>query len=531
MKLENVAAGVVVDGKYHLEEILGRGSYGDVWKARVLDKSTGLPEYIAIKFFTNQDRAMQIYMEEATQVQNLDHPRIIKIFDAGRRDGLALIVMEFVPGATLLDRLGDSEQPKPVSLEDAMAWAVEIAEVLAYMHDRNPPVMHCDLKLDNLILEPESGVRLIDFGQSRPLERLFIETAGVGAHPYMAPELLGLDRDRKGRRMLESEVYAFGVILYRMLTGRFPRPTLMDVYNLRPIPRPSELNPRIPKELEELVVCCLENRPERRLRNGKELLGRLQAVRQRFAGWVAADVTPPAAPAATVRSQADELAIAARLLLEQGQVEQAIQQLEKAMQRMSTAPAVLMVYGDAVRRSGKLEAARAVYQRVRKWMEQQGAGDEALRDAVEGLAEVLVQLKLYEEAVQEFAWLVDRWPDRKWYRFRYGVALGMAARYKKSLEILLALQQDHPGLPIICAKIGFAYLQLRRYEEARQYLNEALMLDPEDAYTLYHLARLRALQGREDLAEGYYRRLLDVEDAADLAADLGRLLGVAPRRL
>jgi tetratricopeptide (TPR) repeat protein len=105
------------------------------------------------------------------------------------------------------------------------------------------------------------------------------------------------------------------------------------------------------------------------------------------------------------------------------------------------------------------------------------------------------------------------------------VTLGVAGQYNKSLEILITLQQDHPGLAAICAKIGFAYLQLKRYDEAKQYFNEALMLDEHDAFTLYHLARLRALQGRPDLAERYYERLLGVDEATDLAAELGRLLG------
>jgi len=524
VKLENLAAGVVVGGKYRLEEILGRGSYGDVWKARVVC-GDGLPEFVAIKFFNNQDRALKVYLDEADRVKLLDHPRIVKVFEAGRLDGIALIVMEHVSGGTLLQRLGEGENPRPVSLEDALNWAQDIAELLAYLHDREPPVMHCDLKLDNLVLSLRGDIHLIDFGQSRTIERMFVETAGVGAYPYMAPELLGMGRDQKGRRGLQSDVYAFGVILYRMLTGHFPRATLMEVLNLVPIRRPSEVNSRIPRQLEELVMSCLQNRPERRLANGKELLGRLLAIREELAANESAEVTPEPALPERVPSQADLIADAARRLLEEGKVDEAIEQLERAMQRMSTAPAVLMVYAQAARRARKLDAARLVYQRVRKWLDQQGAGDDIMRDAVEGLAEVSVELKRYEDAVDEFCWLVSRWPNRKWYRFRYGVALGLAGQYHKSLEVLLRLQQDHPGLAAICAKIGFAHLQLKRYEEAKQYFNEALMLDPCDAFTLYHLARLRALQGRPDLAEKYYQRLLEVDDAADLADDLGRLLG------
>jgi tetratricopeptide (TPR) repeat protein len=522
MKLENLAAGVVVDGKYRLETILGRGSYGDVWKARVVG-GQGLPECVAIKFFTNQDRALKIYLDEADRIRALEHPRIVKVYESGRIDGLALIVMEYIPGGTLLDRLGEADDPKPVSLEEALKWAHEIAELLAYLHDLQPAVMHSDLKLDNLLVDLNGNVHLIDFGQSRRAEKLFVETAGVGAFPYMAPELLGREGDRSGRRCLQSDIYAFGVILYRMLTGHFPRATVMDVHRVVPIRRPSEINFRIPTQLEALVMRCLETKPEKRFANGKELLGALLGLQHGLGPVATNDVTP--ARTTAPRPFAEDVAAAARCLLAAGKVDEAIQELERAMGRVSTAPGLLMVYGDAARQARKLDAACAVYERARGWLVQQGAGDDATRDAVEALGDVLIQLKKNDDAVNEYQWLVTRWPDRKWYRYRYGVALGLAGQYRRSVEVLLKLQQDEPGLSAIYAKIAFAYLQLHKYDEAKQYFNEALMLDGHDPFSLYHLARLRALQGRLDLAENYYRRLLEVDDEEGLAEDLGKLLG------
>ena len=528
MKMENLAAGVVLGGRFQLETILGRGSYGDVWKARTIDGSD-LPPFVAVKFFTNQDRALRVYLDEAERIKQFSHPRIVKVFEAGRVDGLALICMEYVPGGTLLQRLGEVEAPNPVSLEEALDWAYDIAEVLAYLHDRQPAFMHCDLKLDNLLLGPEGDVRLIDFGQSKTLDRLFVETAGVGAYPYMAPELLGSERDPRGRRYLQSDVYAFGVILYRMLTGRFPRPTLTEVHNLVPIRRPSELNSRIPRELDEFVMRCVENKPEKRYCNGKELLGNLTRIRAVLIERAAVDVTPVPVVHDQVMSPAEQIASVARDLLKDGKVDEALHQLERAMQRMSTAPAMLLVYAEAAKRAGKWDAARIVYQRVTTWYEQQGVSDDMRRDAVEGLAEVQVRLKNYEDAVKGFAWLAERWSEKKWYRYRYGIVLGLAGRYESSLEVLLKLQSDQPGLAAICTKVGFAYLQLKRDKEARQFFNEALMLDPHDAFALFHLAKLHALKSRPDLSETYYRRLLEVDDADDLAGELARFLGKTPK--
>jgi tetratricopeptide (TPR) repeat protein len=524
VKMENLAAGVVLGGRFQLETILGRGSYGDVWKARTIDGSN-LPPFVALKFFTNQDRALRVYLDEAERVKQFNHPHIVKVFEAGRVDGLALLCMEYVAGGTLLQRLGEVESPNAVSLDEALEWAYDIAEVLAYLHDWQPAFMHCDLKLDNLLLGPEGKVRLIDFGQSKTIDRLFVETAGVGAYPYMAPELLGSERDPSGRRYLQSDVYAFGVILYRMLTGRFPRPTLTEVHNLVPIRRPSELNSRIPRELDEFVMRCLETKPERRYHNGKDLLGNLTRIREVLAARSSVDVTPAPVVIDDVISPAEQIASTAKTLLEEGKVDEALQQLERAMQRMSTAPAMLLVYAEAAKRANRWDAARIVYQRVTAWYEQQGVSDEMRRDAMEGLAEVQVRLKRYEDAAKGFAWLVDHWPEKKWYRYRYGIVLGLAGRYDASLEVLLKLQADQPGLAALCTKVGFAYLQLKRDREARQYFNEGLMLDPHDAYALFYLAKVHALKGRPDLAENYYRRLLEVDDSEDLAAELARTLG------
>lgn len=524
MKMENLAAGVVLGKRFQLETILGRGSYGDVWKARTID-SPELPPVVALKFFTNQDRALRVYLDEAERVRQFNHPHIVRIFDAGRVDGLALLCMEYVPGGTLLQRLGEVEAPNPVSLEEALDWAYDIAEVLAYLHDWQPAFMHCDLKLDNLLLSPEGDIRLIDFGQSKTLDRLFVETAGVGAYPYMAPELLGSERDPKGRRYLQSDVYAFGVILYRMLTGRFPRPTLTEVHNLVPIRRPSELNSRIPRELDYFVMRCLDTRPEKRYHNGKDLLGNLTRVREALVARARVDVTPAPFIDDGIVSKAEEIASAAKHLLRDGKVDEALGQLERAIQRMSTAPAMLLVFAEAAKRANKWDAARIAYQRVSAWYEMQGAGEDMRRDAVEGLAEVQVRLKNYEDAVKGFNWLAEHWPEKNWYRYRYGISLGLAGRYEASLEVLLKLHADHPGLAALSTKVGFAYLQLKLDREARQYFNEALMLDPCDPFALSCLAKLHALKGRPDLAENYYRRLLEVDDADDLAAELARLLG------
>ena len=525
MRLADLSAGVVLGERFRLETILGRGSFGDVWRAAVI-RGDDLPPLVALKIYhaEQQTRAERALFHEARIAEPLEHPRLVQVFGAARVDGLAVLWMEYVPGQTLYHRLGSDETPRPVSLEQALGWMEQMAEGLAYLHARTVPVVHGDLKLDNVLLDEAEEVRLTDFGQSKTIEDRFVETAGLGALPYLAPEILGKSVDGRGRRYVASDVYAWGVILYRLLTGRFPRGTLSEVMNQVPFPRPRELNGRIPVSLEEMVLRCLEKRPQNRYPTGAELLAALRGLRVSVPPTPVKVIPPPTARP-QVPPAAAQVAEVGRRLLEAGQIEEALAELELAIQRMSTAPGVLLLYAEAARRAGQLGAARTVYLRVRDWLRREGRGDDDLRDPVEGLAELDVRLKNYEAAAEGFDWLAVRWPENVWYRYRHGVSLGLVGRCRESIEVLRRVQAELPRNAAVCAKLGFAYLQLRDSQQAVQFFNEALMLDAHEPFALYHLARLRAVQGHPEKARGYLQRLHEVDGAADLAAELARLLG------
>src|SRR5262249_21434903 len=223
-----------------------------------------LPPKVALKIYHHQDRATRKLLEEATVASGFKHDRLVQVLGASRIDGLVVMWMEYVPGQTLLQRLGDEESPYPVSLDEALRWLRDIADALAYLHVQDPPCIHGDLKLDNVLLGNGGGARVVDFGQSRTIEDRFVETNGVGAWPYLAPEVMGRSTDGRGQRYVSSDIYAFGVIAYRFLTGRFPRRTISEAINLSPFPRPVELNPSMPASLDTLVWKCLEKRPDNR---------------------------------------------------------------------------------------------------------------------------------------------------------------------------------------------------------------------------------------------------------------------------
>jgi serine/threonine-protein kinase len=348
---------------------------------------------------------------------------------------------------------------------------------------------------------------------------------GVGGWPYLAPDVLGGCTAGRGLGFVWRDISGLGVIAYRFLTGRFPRRTISEAINLSTFPRPVELNPSVPAALDAVVSKCLEKRPDNRYPTGAALLAAIDQLRCDLAGKAATPITAPVAIEPAIQRPVDELAELARELMERGQVDDAIAQLEKAMRRMSTSPQVLLVYAQAAKRVGKFDAARIVYQRAITWLKSNGAQDQELRDPVEGLAELDVQLKRYEPAAEGFAWLAERWPGKRWYHYRHAVALGLAGRFRASAEVLKNLVAEGPPSALICAKLGLAYLQQNQVELACQYFNEALMLDEYEPTALFQMARIRAIQGNRERAERYLERLETVEGAGDLAHELARLLG------
>jgi len=531
VKVADLAAGVQLGGRFRLVELIGRGSYGDVWLAEVIDGSD-LPPRVALKIYqqAQQSRATKVLLDEAETASGFLHAGLVRVFGAERIEGLVAMWMEYVDGESLFERLGPEESPRPVSLDDALRWLADVADALAYLHARKTPCVHGDLKLDNVLLDREGSARLVDFGQSRAIEDRFVQTEGTGALPYLAPEIMGRGTDGEGRRFVQSDIYAFGVIAYRLLTGRLPRRTPHEIFNLTPFPKPSELNPSVPEALENLVSRCLDKRPGLRFQTGAELLAGVEACRRSVSDSAQGGDALPTARPEPAPTLADELARVSRELVDEGRAREAVEKLEQAMQRRSTSPRLLLLYGAAARAAGKLEAAHLVYCRAIDWLKRNGGTDDDLRDPMEGRTELDVALKRYDDAADGYGWLAEHWPAKRWYAYRHGVALGLAGRYRESLGVLSALHDRGPASAMVCAKIGLAHLQLCDTERAVQYFGEALMLDEFEPVALFHMARLRAIEGRTDRAMGYLERLHRIDGAEQETAEIERLFGFGPAR-
>ena len=268
-------------GHYRIESKVGSGGMGVVYLAR----DSHLDRHVAIKLLhpgtIADDSARHRFHNEARALSKLNHPNIATIHDFDSQGGTDFLVMEFIPGKPLSNRLATGPLPESALLP----LALQLTEGLIAAHDH--AIIHRDLKPANLVLTDDGRLKILDFGLARlrvPLAESVtqseLETHSLaGTFPYMAPEqLLGGDLDAR------TDLYSTGLILYEMATGQrpfseLPSSKIFDaILHRAPLP-PHQLNPKLSSELETIITKCLEKDPARRYQSARELavdLRRLQ---------------------------------------------------------------------------------------------------------------------------------------------------------------------------------------------------------------------------------------------------------------
>jgi eukaryotic-like serine/threonine-protein kinase len=258
----------VIAGRYRLKDVLGRGGMSEVWRAEDLE----LGRLVALKVLApDADRAR--FEREARAVASLAHPNITQVYDFGEWQGRPYMVLEFLPGGTLEDRLGDG---KPLPDDEASAIAAGIAAGLAHAHARG--VVHRDLKPSNVLFDDEGRPKLADFGIARMAagEGTLTEAGTVlGTAAYISPE-----QAMGEPATAASDVYSFGVLLYRMLTGKLPFEStnaleLVRLHRDAPPPPIDSVRRDAPAVLAATAASALAKRPRDRPAGGGELLRKL----------------------------------------------------------------------------------------------------------------------------------------------------------------------------------------------------------------------------------------------------------------
>jgi len=260
-------------GHYKIIEKLGAGGMGEVYRA----EDTTLGREVAIKVlpeaFTSDPERLVRFEREAKLLASLNHPHIAQIHALEQVDGQKLLVMELVDGETLAERISKGAVP----LEEVLPMALQIAQALEAAHERG--IVHRDLKPANIKLTPEGEVKVLDFGLAKPITDAasgdlthsptltYSPTqAGVllGTAAYMSPEQVrGQEVDKR------SDIWAFGVVLWEMVTGRrlFDGETVSDMLAgvLKEEPPWEQLPANVPRPVERLLHRCLTRDPTERL--------------------------------------------------------------------------------------------------------------------------------------------------------------------------------------------------------------------------------------------------------------------------
>lgn len=261
-------------GQYRIVEQIGKGGMATVFKAY----QPGLDRYVAIKvlpaYYAHEEGFSERFVREAKAIARLDHPNILPVYDFGQVDGLSYIVMKYVAAGTLKDRLG-----RPMAASEILDTLKQISAALDHAHEQG--ILHRDVKPGNILIDEKGWVYLSDFGLAKMVEgsvQLTGSGVGVGTPAYMSPEQgQGLTVDRR------TDIYALGVVLYEMLTGRVPyeaeTPMAVVVKHITsPLPMPRSINPDIPERVQRVLLKALAKEPGDRFAHASELVSALETA-------------------------------------------------------------------------------------------------------------------------------------------------------------------------------------------------------------------------------------------------------------
>ncbi|MCH8628631.1 Stk1 family PASTA domain-containing Ser/Thr kinase [Arsenicicoccus piscis] len=270
-------SGRLLDGRYEIVEHLADGGMASVWRGvdRRLDREVAIK--ILGRHLGGDPAFADRFRREARSAARLNDPRVVAVFDQGEDDGDLFLVMELVPGRTLRQVIHDEA---PLTPRAALDLALPVAEALSVAHDAG--LMHRDIKPENVIIRPDGQVKVADFGLARAVTSDTATALGgnlIGTVSYLAPEQV-----ERGASDARSDVYATGLLLYEMLTGRKAyegdNPIHVAYQHVHgTVPAPSETVPGTPKALDEVVAWATARDPQDRPADGGALAARLRRVR------------------------------------------------------------------------------------------------------------------------------------------------------------------------------------------------------------------------------------------------------------
>ncbi len=287
----------ILGGRYQLQDSIGRGGMAVIYRGYDLkDKNRPVAVKVLREAYSTDPKFVTRFQLEGKAAASLRHPNIVRVDDYGQSGGNYYIVMELVDGSDLRRYLRSRGK---LDIERAVIIAHDVALGLAAAHRRE--IVHRDVKPQNILIGRDGSIKLTDFGiasvyKDIHAERLTTTGMTLGTVQYYAPE------QAQGEIVnAAADVYALGIVMYEMLTGRTPfdgdTPVAVAMQHLQDVPiPPSQYNPSIPPALEDIIMRCLEKVPEMRFHDGSVLARALAVFVEEVLGKNVAPTIPTSGP-------------------------------------------------------------------------------------------------------------------------------------------------------------------------------------------------------------------------------------------
>jgi len=270
---QSLKKGEVLRARYKIREQIGQGGTGSIYLAedtRLEGRLCAVKEVEHNRALPTQvfAQAREQFFREASVLARLDHPNLPKVsdfFSDGPRDYL---VMDYVPGKDLRERMLEARRNKIFLPEkEVLHWAVQISDALNYLHQQDPPIIHRDIKPSNLKITPSGLIKLVDFGLVKilaPNEVTITIIQGQGTALYTPLEQYGGD---DAHTDIRADIFSFGATLYHLLTNEPPAEARKRFLDTRSLTLPREINPRINSRVEKAILWAMSLHPDDRPKN------------------------------------------------------------------------------------------------------------------------------------------------------------------------------------------------------------------------------------------------------------------------
>lgn len=283
VKMKSLAQNTLIQNRYLIVQLIGKGGMGEVYLA--VDQRLGSAIALKRTFFAGDENLGSAFEREARVLARLRHPVLPKVSDHFGEGDEQFLVMEHISGDDLSKRIEANGKPFPLSW--VMFWADQLLDALSYLHSHEPPIIHRDIKPQNLKLTDENHIVLLDFGLSKTSTgqtNLASGTGSTGSVVGYTPHYAPMEQIRGIGTSSRSDLYSLSATLYQLMTNVIPADALTRADALLngspdPIKAPTLLNPEVPPAVSEVILHGMEVSQEKRFSNAREMQ---KALRKAF---------------------------------------------------------------------------------------------------------------------------------------------------------------------------------------------------------------------------------------------------------